>query len=403
MISVLNHRQPLSGNNLGIWWLVLPLLFSCGASKPLSTVEKLQPTVQEVSESNNFPKSSKSLPKTIANPVIRATDSLLLSVFLPLHASSFSPQQPEPRQMDAIQFYWGIRAAVDSVSRQSGLPARIVVVDTKSDTTNAFRQIESGDNKAAATVLWQNQAVIAWLAQKNNDNYQHQKLIINSGVDAHMTSLMRYFKQNYYVYNALVIQNNSAISKEITAYLQAAAVNLQLDSIKVKSTTTAVASSMIDYLKKGVPNVIFLPITEEQQVANWCKALQPIANEYSITLVGLPNWEKFTNIRSEWFDNLKVTISQSFWCQTNDDYTLRARMAFRAIYQHEPGDEFFRGYDVGRALCQWAFDGKVGSSPLNGIAQPIWIPEWKRKSTVWVNEAVNILRFNALSFEKQPY
>jgi hypothetical protein len=67
---------------------------------------------------------------------------------------------------------------------------------------------------------------------------------------------------------------------------------------------------------------------------------------FSISLVGLPNWQQFTNMDNEILSNLKAHLLVPSFVNYEDRNTNSFIYKFRRRYLTEPSDYAFKGFDV---------------------------------------------------------
>lgn len=107
-------------------------------------------------------------------------------------------------------------------------------------------------------------------------------------------------------------------------------------------------------LKPDRENIIILPTSREADVSKILPALSVYADQYRITVVGLPEWQTFTSVDHETYYKLNVKI---FTPSYVDNYTVKAKHFadnYRKYFYSEPNTLTNKAYDMGLYFIELA-------------------------------------------------
>jgi hypothetical protein len=101
-----------------------------------------------------------------------------------------------------------------------------------------------------------------------------------------------------------------------------------------------------DSLSATRNNVIFVPSSNEDFVSSLVNGLKEYSEEYRITLIGLPTWQYFETIDPVLLELLDVHLFTSSFINFNISETINFRKYFISIYNTEPSESAFHGFDM---------------------------------------------------------
>ena len=96
--------------------------------------------------------------------------------------------------------------------------------------------------------------------------------------------------------------------------------------------------------KKG--NVVILISSNKSFVLDVITKLNEHRNEFGITLLGLPRWDRFDDIEADYLVNLKTLVMAPYFVDYDDKGVKQFVSQFQNRYQTDPDALAFQGFDV---------------------------------------------------------
>ena len=101
-------------------------------------------------------------------------------------------------------------------------------------------------------------------------------------------------------------------------------------------------------------NIIILPTDKEADVSNVLPMLSALADDYPISVLGLPDWQRFTSVDHETYFKLNTRV----FTYHHTDYTSaagkRLTEEYRKYFYSEPSGMAFRAFDLGLYFMELA-------------------------------------------------
>lgn len=102
-----------------------------------------------------------------------------------------------------------------------------------------------------------------------------------------------------------------------------------------------------EQLSREKNNLIIFPSINEADANRVLPELSTLARDYRITLVGFPEWLRFTALDEELFFQLNVTLFQNTQVNWESGQGIRFAESYRQAFYAEPTRMSARGYDIG--------------------------------------------------------
>ncbi len=173
--------------------------------------------------------------------------------------------------------------------------------------------------------------------------YQNPYFIqANNSLEQHAECLAAYTKTKLKAKKVIVIwSNEKAESRYANAYKNA------LDSLdkSIIINDVKVISGAYQYLDKNAENILFIPSADQAAVITAFKYLSTLDPSYKFTVLGHPRWFDFPNLDISVMQKLKVRLTTSFHPDYNSPETIHFVMKYREVYNTEPSEFAFRGFD----------------------------------------------------------
>ena len=104
--------------------------------------------------------------------------------------------------------------------------------------------------------------------------------------------------------------------------------------------------SMYHYFVKDRENIIVMPFGKEADVTRLLPMLVALADDYPITVIGLPEWQSYTTIGHESFFALNVKIPTYSHVDYNSAYVKKMTSQFRNYHFIEPDILMLKMYEI---------------------------------------------------------
>jgi ABC-type branched-subunit amino acid transport system substrate-binding protein len=298
--------------------------------------------------------------------------ALMIPLFLEQVADTAWTESLEPSKINEIspfrfiQFYHGFMMAADSL-RQEGLDVEINVYDVDQQTSKVLKVLQEPDLKKMDLIFGpffkSTFSLVAEFALENKihlinplsphpdilrgNPYVFKLLPSVESQPALLAELVRRDFPNHRIifYIANKFQNNELIEQ----FRQALEGDDMAGKQKVKFVDYAAESTQgfIDHASMVEPNLVIIYAENEALPAALLSKLSALKKDYPITVIGLPEWEKFSNIESNYLKALNAHIFMSSYIDYQSEKVKAFIQAYRARYFDEPLNYAFSGFDAG--------------------------------------------------------
>ncbi len=382
MISVPNHRQPLSGNKLllSALTIIALALSSCSTtsrtsgSKHPDTIQTKMDTVQPVrdprSSSTDVKNAVALKPDTIKPDAIGKywvkKDTYNIALILPfstdeseldklLGEENITGYQP----LASIEFYEGALLALDTL-KKLGVNLNVTVYDHKKDSSLTSVVMHREDIKkmdlligpvfnegikAAVDITRDNEIYFvsplspAGISSGNNPYF----IMANAPVSAQIHALLAYTLAENPQANIILVSrtdkpNEVKIASEFKKEFNLLNAHATLrEAANISGVSDALATS---------GNFVFIASMDEFYVNGLVRDLSKITRENSITLLGLQYITTMESISLDYYENLHLHYPTSYWVDPYDPKVKNFNSVFASKYEIRPSDFAYRGYDL---------------------------------------------------------
>ena len=402
MTSVPNHQPLLSGSKLLSFALVILLFVSCDPTKKTRKTnypngprpesgQHPKPKDKDVVSLPTPKKDTTVIPPTQTLPEANFPENRTVKValILPFLTNKFSESATtiQPKSDIAIQFYAGLKLALDDASYQN-IPIDFTILDSKASYSETLN-LQSNPAVLNADIIVgpyrkRNTALMAEFAAKKGQIMFSPFSVIQptalsgngtviqtfTGLDAYMQAIVQHVLKSGDIANTIIIKRNdgsdSRAVKSIQDAYKLASGGQVLDPIKEISTDpTDLAFEELD-LKEILaikPNTVFIvPVWKD---ANYItsivrKIFVSRDLEESPTIIGMPQWISFKNIDYQKLNDLH-TIIPTADVITQTDETKAFAKRYHQAYSTFPGKNAYKGFDFGRYLVQFVKANRQGA------------------------------------------
>ncbi len=434
--SAQNRRQPLNGSS--ILFLVYLIIF---LSKSVhSQTEGMAATATSVNKGTGYGNLFSDTPG--AWPKFKPGQrEFTIALLLPFEGSKVfindlgDPSTyyfPEESQL-AAAYYQGCLLALDSLAK-SGLRTRLLVYDVGTDTNAMRTKLFNGELKnvdliigpvanhslritteyAGSNKTW---LVSPFSTTAIGSSANPYYLLANATMKTHCEKTIDYISKTSYQRKLILIYKKRPWETELAAYLRGYQLRQQTDGKPAIEFVELTDSSAIKYtqvknvLSDTSGNIIIIPSNDETFVRSVIKQLNGLAEEYLITVYGMPTWTNFEHITTEQFAKVSTHITQNFWLDKSNAAVTRFQQDYAAKYLMNPSNYAVKGYDqmlfLGKLLLKngMDFESVLSKQKSIGLAehfviQPTLLPESEEEIWYYENKSVFVLRMEDNTWKK---
>jgi ABC-type branched-subunit amino acid transport system substrate-binding protein len=298
--------------------------------------------------------------------------ALMIPLYLEQVADTLWKESLDPLKLNDlapfrfIQYYHGFMAAADSL-RQKGLNVEIYVYDVDQLTEKALDVLRKPELKKMDMIIGpfykSTFSIVADFAKENkipiinplstrDDILQRNPYVFKllpsiESQPALVAELVRREFSDHKVlfYIANKYQNNELIEQYIQAIEQSDKSGRQL--VNVIDYASDSIKGFRDHASLSQPNLVIIYAENEVLPAVLLSKLSAMKTEYQINVIGLPEWEKFTNIESGYLISLNAIIFMSSYTDFMSEEVKNFILAYRLKYYDEPLSYAYSGFDAG--------------------------------------------------------
>lgn len=256
-----------------------------------------------------------------------------------------------------IQFYEGFALALDSL-KQTKINLKVKVYDITKDTVRLRKLLRDPEFKKTDLIIGllfnKPFQLVEEFAQVNSIplvnpvserdqivNGNPQVIKVQPTLKSQIRHLSAYLKHRYPGENVLIIKNEQYPSKEDAEELKRECHQLGVDSKIMDGYVSTLAE-----FSKEKENVVVAFSDNRSYVLDLVTKLNEWRNEYRITLIGLPRWDKMDNIEVDYLVNLKTHLVSSQFIDYENPEIRNFVRKFMGKYFTDPQSLAFLGYDI---------------------------------------------------------
>ena len=263
----------------------------------------------------------------------------------------------ENRPLQFIQFYEGFRMALDSL-KETGVSLKVTVYDAERDTLKTLRLLQDPELRNMDLIIgmmyhW-NFQIVADFAEKNNISIvnplserdliveKHKKVFkVRPSLKTQFSELIRYLETGFIDSNIVVISDNQRMNQTIA--------NNIITTMEGKKADVHLAEGygeVLSLLSKKKGNIIIMISDDKSYVLDVVTKLNEHRNEFGITLMGLPRWDRFEDIEADYLVNLKTHIMAPCFVDYDDPGVKKFVSMYQDRYYTDPDPLAFQGFDI---------------------------------------------------------
>jgi ABC-type branched-subunit amino acid transport system substrate-binding protein/LysM repeat protein len=290
-----------------------------------------------------------------------------VALMMPLYLNEVDQMDDEEISKSGIQdyhpfqfiaFYEGFRIALDSL-KKSGISVQVNVYDVINDTIKIKKILKDPELKKMNLIigLLYNRPfkVVEDFAQRNNiplvNPLSEREQIVEGNTEVIKTrpaiksqapQLVQYLTETYPEDVILIVNNRQYSNKEAVENLFR-----ECQAKKLDAHITQDYESTMNSFSKEKENVVIAFSEDKSYVLDLITKLNEWRNEYKITLMGLPRWDKLDDIEVDYLVNLKTHIVAPYFIDYDDAAVKKFIARYQDQYKTDPDPLAFQGFDAG--------------------------------------------------------
>jgi len=267
------------------------------------------------------------------------------------------------KSLDFIQFYEGVRVAVDSIKKsEMSLMIYVYDVNEKTDADDFIKQKTELKNMdlIIGPFFMNNFTHFAEWAKTNQINIvnpftKKESVIENnpfvfklvSSDSSQACKVINFIAGTYPGCNIIVVNRNADTSL-VEAFNNAALINQGKNIFTYSKVEYAGKgfAGISEKLNKDTINVIITLAEGEAFVSAYIRNLNETAHRYKIVLFGQPSWELYPSLDLEYLMSLNLHLFESYFIDYTKTETVDFIKKFRRKYSTDPDYYGYHGYDI---------------------------------------------------------
>lgn len=266
-----------------------------------------------------------------------------------------APQENRPLQF--VQFYEGFRMALDSL-KKTGVSLKVMVYDAERDTLKTLKLLQDPELRKTDLIIGmmyhRNFQLVADFANKNNitivNPMSERDLILENNkkvykvrpsLKTQFSAMIKYLQTDFRDSNMVVISDNQRLNKATADNIMTA-----MEENKADIHLAEGYGEVLSLLSKEKGNIIVLISDNKSFVLDVVTKLNEHRNEFGVTLLGLPRWDRFDDIEADYLVNLKTHVMAPWFVDYDDPGVKKFVAMYQDLYQTDPDPLAFQGFDV---------------------------------------------------------
>lgn len=298
--------------------------------------------------------------------------ALMIPLYLEQTLDTAWSRQLDPQRINEtgpfrfIQFYHGFMMAADSM-KKAGVDLQVNVYDVDQSMSKAYRALSDPALRQADLIIgpfFRNSfSAVADFAQANripivNPISPRQDILVDNPFvfkvmpqqESQPGIVARLVNRDFSGHNVMIYTANPYQGAAEVRRLREAVENAAPGRFREVPVIDYSADSIAGFKKHAKfqePNLVIIYAENESLPAALLSKLSALRNDYPVTVICLPEWDKFSNLESVYMVALNaVTLSAAF--ADHEKFPVRDFVtSYRNRYFDEPQDLAFTGFDIG--------------------------------------------------------
>ena len=294
-------------------------------------------------------------------------ESFHVALMLPFEVEKLEELEKLGGNQIALEFYLGARIALDSM-KNAGMNVNLHVYDTRKNANHVKSLMQRPEMRRMHLFIGPMyrsalEEVTRFAAGTGAHVVcpvpQSLKVLMDTpyltkvacAPSTQMRYLGRYVAVKYPEANVLAVMPPENQEKNMLRLFNQAYQNGQQgrwrkDSLRYYSAADNKLENLEAYLREEVKNVVYIPSNDVVFVSNALTTLHGFLNDYDITVMGHESWLKYTQIETEYKNNLHLTLPATMHTDYHSISARRYLKAYRHRYNTYPNHYGLMGFDI---------------------------------------------------------
>jgi len=263
----------------------------------------------------------------------------------------------ENRPLQFIPYYEGFRMALDSLEK-SGVSLKVTIYDLGHDSLKTVKLMQDPEFRNSDIIFGmsyhKNFIMLSDFAEKNdipivNPLSEREQILdkhknvfkVRPSIKNQTAELLYYLDNNFKDSTIIVISDNQRSNKTL-----ANNIITQLQEKKENVHLADGYGEVLSLLSKNKGNIIILISDDKSFILDVVTNLNEHRNEFSAMLLGLPRWDRFDDIESDYLVNLKTHVMAPYFIDYEDPDVKKFVAKYQGQYQTDPDVLAFQGFDI---------------------------------------------------------
>jgi ABC-type branched-subunit amino acid transport system substrate-binding protein/LysM repeat protein len=262
-----------------------------------------------------------------------------------------------------IQFYQGFLMAADTLA-DKGLNLELTVIDADQDQSKAERAIASGQlqdmdliigpffkNAFSGTSAYASENAIPIVNPLSaRDDILPGNPSVFKIVPSRITQvpvLESLVNRRFTNSNIFIVKENSIQGTEMVDSISSSLEEILGKRIPIVNYSTDSLPGVRSHLENDVHNLVIMYSENGVLPVQLLPALTEMSKKKEITIIGMPEWEKFDQVENKYLVTLGAYLFTDTYLDFLEPGVKQFIASFRSLYQAEPLDYAYAGYDAG--------------------------------------------------------
>jgi ABC-type branched-subunit amino acid transport system substrate-binding protein len=295
-----------------------------------------------------------------------------MAVLLPFNTAQFTEGSNPPKAQFALDFYAGVKLALDSFSKY---PSNLTVnvLDSKGDFNSVATRYEVSRADMILGPIDRTEVVSAMAFSTRNkvpvvspyfptgdvESGNPYFIQVKPSLKMHCSNIVGHIVSHFPNSQVVIAARSKENETARFAYFEEANKQLSAAQFEEWRIENEFAMNPEPYIDQARTTVFVIPSWNEAFVASFLKKLNTSPRKGQVVVYGMPQWQDFTALNGL-YDALKVHISSSTYMDANAPDVRHFRSKFMSKYGKLPSSDSFLGYDCalyfGKMLLQYGKD-----------------------------------------------
>ena len=297
-----------------------------------------------------------------------------LALVLPFYTTQFTEGSNPAKSQFALDFYAGVKMALDSLSTQS-LNLKVTVMDSRNDFNRILARyevnhadvllgpVEKDYIPAAMDFANRMQKIVVspYFPMGDVEGGNPFFVQVKPSLKTHCDNLVRHLRARYKTEQVILVGRKTEgetsrfkLFQDANSVFNQSQYGGRFDEWAIEDETNI---SIEPYIHTSGQTVFIIPSWNEAFVGNFLRKLSASSRRGNVIVYGMPQWMDFNSSITSLFQSLGVRVSSSTFIEGNNENVRYFRAKFFNKFQKMPNSDSFLGYDcmlyVGKMLQRY--------------------------------------------------